>query len=258
MSVTPWDASVYLRFATERTQPSIDLVARLPLDTPARTIDLGCGPGNSTAVLRRRYPSTALVGLDSSPDMLRDARASDSGVAWIEGDIASWAADQPFDIVFSNAALHWVPGHDRIFPRLLDQVALGGVLAVQMPRNYHRPDHIAAHELIASPEWSSRLGDLDRSVGDVPPPEYYYDLLAPQARGFSVWQTEYHHCLPDHGAMVDWMSGTLLRPMLERLDADERPRFLAAYRSKLERSFETRIDGTVLFPFLRIFLIAQR
>jgi trans-aconitate methyltransferase len=148
-----WDGELYLTFAVERTRPAEDLAARVAVEAQARVADLGCGPGNSTAVLARRWPAAALTGIDRSEAMLAFARTAHPQWTWIAGDISTWRAGEPFDVVFSNAALQWVPDHARQFPRLLTQVAPGGALAVQLPANLDAPAHVLMRDLAASPAW---------------------------------------------------------------------------------------------------------
>ncbi len=138
-----WDAGQYLHFATERTQPAIDLLARIVVDSPNSVVDLGCGPGNSTALLHERWPDAAIVGLDSSAEMIGAARAAHPNWQWQLGDIASWTPPAPYDVVFANAALQWVPDHGHVFPHLLAQVAPGGAVAVQVPAHLQSPVHQA-------------------------------------------------------------------------------------------------------------------
>jgi trans-aconitate 2-methyltransferase len=175
-----WDAGRYLRFADERTQPCRDLVARIPLAAPRRVIDLGCGPGNSTAVLEARWPEADLIGLDSSATMVARAREDFPDREWIHGDINSWQADEPFDVVFSNAALQWVPNHHELLPRLHGQLAEGGVLAVQVPGDPEAIPHRLMRELAASPEWRTHFRRPVRQWW-VEPAEVYYDILAPHS-----------------------------------------------------------------------------
>src|SRR5215204_5774127 len=172
-----WDAGQYLRFADERTRPALDLLARLDLAVPRRAIDLGCGPGNSTALLRERWPDAEIAGLDSSPDMLAAARRDHPGIDFIAGDIAEWAPAEPCDLVFSNAALQWVGDHARLLPRLLAAVAPGGALAVQMARNHDFATHALMRRVAAEGPWRDRLADA-RDPSPVRPPEFYYDCLA--------------------------------------------------------------------------------
>jgi trans-aconitate 2-methyltransferase len=253
-----WDSAQYLRFANERTQPAIDLAARVAVDAPARIIDLGCGPGNSTAVVARRWPGATLTGLDSSAAMLAAAKKEGPQTIWIEGDIARWQPDAPFDVTFSNAALHWVPDHRREFPRLLTHVAPGGALAVQMPANLDAPPQRLMRELAASAAWRSHFSTPPREW-HVHAPEFYYDVLAPHARRVELWYTDYHHVLDGLDGIIEWYRGTGLRPWLDALPDDTtRTSFLGAYRARLVPYFPTRADGRVLFPFRRLFVIAYR
>jgi trans-aconitate 2-methyltransferase len=253
-----WDPAQYLRFERERTQPCRDLVARIELEAPRRIVDLGCGPGNSTAVLRARWPTADLTGVDRSGEMLEVARRSDPRVSWVAGDIGRWTANPPADLLFSNAALHWLPDHAQQFPRLFAQVAPNGAFAVQMPANDGAPYQRAADRVFASPEWRSCFPPEDRDVA-LAAPEFYHDLLAPLAHRIDLWDTRYVHVLPDANAVVEWTKGTGLRPALARLPDDaHRERFLAQYGREVARAYPPRPDGQVLFPFLRRFLIAYR
>jgi trans-aconitate 2-methyltransferase len=253
-----WDPSRYLQFERERTQPCRDLVARIEGAGFREIVDLGCGPGTSTAVLRARWPDAGVTGVDRSREMLEVARRSDPNVRWTEGDIATWTWDREFDLVFSNAALHWVPGHAQLFPRLFGRLNAGGVLACQMPANSDAPYQSAAARVQDRREW--RAFPAPPLAGtETGSPEFYYDLLAPSARRIDVWDTRYLHVLDGPGAVVDWTVGTGMRPWLAVLPDDaHRARFLAAYRTEIERAYPPQPDGKVLFPFLRRFLIAYR
>ena len=132
-----WDAALYLRFSTERTQPSIDLIQRIALTDAHRIVDLGCGPGNSTEALRRRWPGASITGLDSSPEMIEAARQAYPSGVWEVADAARWSAPKPCDLVFANALLQWIPDHQRICRRWMEQLAPGGALAVQLPAETH-------------------------------------------------------------------------------------------------------------------------
>lgn len=256
-----WNSEQYLKFAPERTQPARDLAARVALASPARIIDLGCGPGNSTAVVAQRWPHAHVTGLDNSAAMLAQARSDFPGQTWREGSITAWRAGEdepPCDLVFSNAALQWVPDHRREFPRLLAQVAPGGALAVQMPANLDSPAQRMMAELASSPAWRVRFAAPPRTW-QVHAPEFYYDVLAPHARNIELWTTEYHHVLENLDGIVEWYRGTGLRPWLDALpDEATRTQFLGAYRARLVPYFPERADGRVLFPFRRFFVIAYR
>lgn len=255
-----WNSDQYLQFAAERTQPSIDLTARIHLESPGCITDLGCGPGNSTAVLARRWPRAAITGLDSSPAMIAAARAAHPAITWQTGDIATWQAPAgaPCDLVFANASLQWVPSHATLLPRLLESVAAGGALAFQVPANFAAPAHQAMRELGASAAWRNHFPSPPREW-HVEPPEFYYDLLAPRCVRLDLWITDYMHVLPDADGLVAWYRGTGLRPWLDPLpDDDTRARFLADYRRLIADRYPARPDGRILFPFRRLFAVARR
>lgn len=252
-----WDAEQYLKFGGERTQPVIDLVGRIALEDPRRIIDLGCGPGNSTEVLWRRWPTAVVVGLDSSAAMIAAAATAHPARAWEQGDLASWAPAVPFDLVFSNAAFHWVPDHARLFPRLFGHVAPGGALAVQVPAHLRSAIHAAMVEVSHAPRWADRLEAARRAVLVHEPP-FYYDLLCALAARVDLWVTEYQHVMAGPEAIVEWMSGTGLRPYLDALPADEQAAFRAEVLSRVEAAYPRQADGRVLFPFRRLFLVAYR
>jgi len=250
-----WDAAQYLKFGDQRTRPAADLLARIPLSDPKRVIDLGCGPGNSTALLAARWPAAHIAGLDNAPDMLATARRSAPAIDWIESDIARWAPDRPYDVIYSNAALQWLPDHAVLLPRLFAALGPGGALAIQMPRSGESPAHRLIREIAAEPPWAERARAPARDA--VQPPRGYYDLLAPIARALDLWETEYQHVMPDVGAIVEWVKGTALRPFLAPLSDAERDAFLARYRDRLADAYPAQRDGRVVFPFRRLFLIAQ-
>jgi trans-aconitate 2-methyltransferase len=253
-----WDAALYLRFADERTRPAADLLARIPLDNPAHVVDLGCGPGNSTELLRRRWPRAAVVGVDNSAEMLAAAKAGCPGGKWLRGDAAHWAADPPADVIFSNAALQWVRDHGRLLPRLLAQTAPGGILAVQMPAHAGSPLNQQIRRVADAPEWRRTLAGAARAL-TFESPSFYYDALSPHASRLDIWETEYQHVLANVEAIVEWMRGTGLRPYLEALPTDEeRGRFEQRLLAALREVYPPRIDGRILFPFKRLFILAQR
>ena len=256
-----WDASQYLRFAEERTRPCRDLAAQIATPSPRQVIDLGCGPGNSTQVLAERWPNAELTGLDSSPEMIEAARLIRPSRKWVVGDIANWTAreERPYDVVFSNAALQWVPDHATLFPRLMAQLATGGSLAVQVPNNIDAPAHVIARRLAASDFWRRRFPVAGVREWHVHDSDFYYDLLAPHAARIDLWETEYLHIMPAADAIVEWYKGTGLRPFLEAISsAADRERFIAAYLDEIRAAYPPRADGHVLFPFRRLFLIAYR
>lgn len=253
----PWDPSQYLRFAGERLRPAVELLARIDDRTPETVYDLGCGTGNVTRLLRERWPEARLVGVDSSAEMLERARQESLHADWVQADLATWRPPLPGDVIFSSATLQWLDHHESLFPALIAAVAPGGVFAVQMPRNFDAPSHAALRETARSGPWSARLGALIRS-SPVGAPSFYYDLLAPHASAVDIWETEYVHVLTGDDPVKEWTKGTALRPFLDALDAKEREEFEGRYAALLRRAYPQRADGSTLFPFRRLFIIATR
>jgi trans-aconitate 2-methyltransferase len=250
-----WDAGQYLRFTDERTRPALDLLAQIEIAAPLRVVDLGCGPGNSTAVLRERWPDAALEGLDSSQDMLAAARRDHPGIAFVAGDIAAWSPVAPYDVVFSNAALQWVANHAELLPRLVAAVKPGGVLAVQMPRNHDFATHALMRQVAAEGAWRERLIGA-RDPSPVRPPEFYYDRLAPLSRRVILWETNYIQIMDGVGAIIAWLRGTGLGPFLGRLDPGEQLQFLERYEGLLAGAFPAQPNGKILLPYPRLFFVA--
>jgi len=254
-----WDADLYLRFSEERTQPSVDLAARVAIPDPGRIIDLGCGPGNSTAVLRLRWPKADITGLDGSPDMIAAAsRSYPHHNKWLIGDIASWSAGIPFDVVFSNAVLQWLPRHEVLFPHLFAQVAPGGALAVQVPAHFNSAMHLQILETAGDPAWRHLMGPALNALTKQPP-SFYYNLLQPLAARLEICQTEYYHIVDSPQSIIEWFRGTGLRPFLAVLENDEqRKRFEELLLERYTRAYLPQNDGRILFPFRRLFMIAYR
>ena len=255
-----WDAGQYLRFAAPRLRPALDLLARAEAALarpPATVFDLGCGTGAVAGLALARWPGAAVTGVDGSPSMLDRARASDLAATWVEADLAAWRPTVPADLVISNAALHWLDHHDRLFRRLIQTLAPGGVLAVQMPRNFEAPSHALLDALAREEPWRRRLEPLLRRT-PVSTPEHYGRLLAPAAQSLDIWETTYLQILAGDAPVLEWMKGTLLRPLIDALEADERATFLDAYAGRLAEAYPRGADGTTLFPFRRLFIVARR
>jgi len=258
LNTPSWDANLYLRYGKERTQAAIDLAARIKLAAPRRIVDLGCGPGNSTAVLRARWPEAEITGLDQSAEMLAEARRVYPEQVWLQGDIATWETAQPYDLVYSNAAIQWVHGHARLIPRLIEQVAAGGALAVQIPAHFHSPLHLRMRQIALDTRWRERMGGAINSLVDETP-AYYYDLLGPRCSRLEMWETEYIHVLDSAAAILEFIRGTGLRPYLDALGNEpDRDLYMQLLADAVAHDYPPQIDGNVLFPFRRLFFIAYR
>jgi trans-aconitate 2-methyltransferase len=258
-----WDPGQYLTFANERLRPALDLLARIPLAAPRSIVDLGCGAGNVAQVLAQRWPEAAITGVDGSAAMLATARAATQGDArfrWQEADLAGYAPSAPPDLVYSNAALHWLDDHATLFPRLLATVAAGGALAVQMPDNFGAPSHAILFDVALSASWRDRLAPHVRAHPVATALDYARWLGAASAQ--DIWATEYLQLLPaardgEH-PVVAWMKGAALTPFLAALGADARPRFVADYAARIATAYPPLADGRVPFPFRRRFIVALR
>lgn len=256
--MSDWKPELYLQFEKQRTQPSKDLAARIDLTAPKRIIDIGCGPGNSTLVLKNRWPGAAITGLDSSPAMIAQAGEADSGITWVCADAAGDLSGLGrFDIVFSNAAIQWMPDHGTLLPKLFSLLESGGVLAVQVPNTATMPIHIVLQTLVKAEKWRAQLGSVTTHATFAAP--YYYDILSTLTADFDLWETHYHHVMESHNALVQWYSSTGLRPYLNCLTSEQdKAAFLADFESALQAAYPAQNDGHVLFPFVRIFFIAKR
>lgn len=258
-----WDSAQYLRFKNERTQPSRDLAMQLPPDDGGvkRVLDIGCGPGNSTAVLRERYPHAEVLGVDNSPEMIDAARKAHPDIDFALCDVSKpdelAALPDDFDVVFSNACIQWVPDHGRLIPELLARLRQGGALAVQTPMNYEEPIHRIIAEIVHSPEYADRLPQ-QREFYNLTPPEYW-ELLHAAATSFRIWKITYMHTLPSHEAIMDWYRGTGLRPYLQALPDDEsRKAFESKVFAKVREAYPPQSDGSIIFPFPRFFFTAVK
>jgi trans-aconitate 2-methyltransferase len=253
-----WSATQYLKFEDERTRPPRDLIAQIPLARAERVIDLGCGPGNSTELLVARYPDAEVIGLDSSPDMLRQARARLPGCAFVQADLAGWAPPERTDVLFANASFQWVPDHAAVMRRLLQALAAGGALAVQMPDNIDEPALALMSEVAGRRKWAGNPALAAAAREPLPRPEAYYDLLKPCCDRLDIWHTIYNHVMAGPEAIVEWFKGSALRPYLAALDPVMQDEFLAAYTEEIRRHYDARHDGRVLLRFPRLFIVAVR
>jgi trans-aconitate 2-methyltransferase len=253
-----WDPALYTRFEDERTRPARELLARVPLKQAARVVDLGCGPGNSTELLVERFPGVDVLGTDNSAPMLESARKRLPGVRFELSDIAQWRPQHAPDLVYANAALQWVPGHEQLIARLFDALAPGGLLAVQMPDNRNEPTHRAMRDTAQMTPWSQAIGDVTALRSAVLSLQSYYDILAPRAAQVDVWHTVYQHPMASPAAIVEWVSGTGLKPFVEKLPAALQPGYLAEYERRIALAYPPRADGKLLLAFPRLFIVAQR
>ncbi|WP_407552428.1 trans-aconitate 2-methyltransferase [Streptomyces sp. Pv4-95] len=270
MHVAPtWDPQQYLRHSELRTRPFLDLLARIPdlprRERPARIADLGCGPGNVTALLAARWPDAHITGYDSSPEMLKEAEthagptAGGGHLDFAPADAGDWVPDEPYDLIVSNAALQWVPDHPESFAHWIKGLTPGGTLAFQVPGNFTAPSHALLGELCDAPRWRERLDTHGRRFVHILQPADYLQRLTGLGCDTDAWETTYVQLLQGDDPVLDWVKGTALRPVLTALEDDPAASdaFLAEFRDLLREAYPTGSHGTV-FPFRRIFAVARK
>ncbi len=255
-----WNPEQYSRFADDRSRPFFDLLARVRIQQPRRIVDLGCGAGALTATLAQRWPAAKVLGIDSSSDMLAEALAAGQRgdrptFEW--GNIATWRADPGLDLVVSNAALQWVPGHLTLLAGWAADLPVGAEMAWQVPGNFDAPSHLLLRELAESARWSRQLTGVLRLAQPVATPHRYAELLLRAGWSADVWETTYLHVLSGENAVLEWVRGTALRPVLSALDPVDGRRFEQEYASLLRSAYPTTSSGTV-FPFRRIFAVGRK
>jgi trans-aconitate 2-methyltransferase len=254
--MTTWDPTRYLQFADDRARPFVDLVARVQGD-PASIVDLGCGPGHLTSVLRGRWPDATIHGVDSSPAMIDKANAdnADERATYELADVATWTMPDPVDLIVSNALFQWVPDQLDVIRRLTALVAPGGTFAVQVPCNYDAPSHRLLHEISSQPPYAEHTEGLHADRGTRA--EAYLDLFTGLGWTVDAWETTYAHVLQGEDPVFDWISGTGARPILQALPGGLREEFVATYKAALREAYPARPWGTVL-PFTRTFAVARQ
>jgi trans-aconitate 2-methyltransferase len=256
--MSDWNPDLYRQFEDERTRPASDLLAQVDLTQPVHAVDLGCGPGNSTQLLRDRFPSATILGTDTSEAMLVTARERLPACHFERSDIATWQPSSPPDLLFANASLQWVDDHATLIPRLFSTLAPGGTLAIQMPDNREEPTHRLMREVAALSPWSALIGNAASKRTKVLPIPDYYDLLSPLAAKTQVWRTVYHHPMGSAADIVEWLRATGLKPFVDPLPAALQTSFLDLYRERIAEAYPPRTDGRLLLAFPRMFIVAQR
>jgi trans-aconitate 2-methyltransferase len=256
--MSDWDSTQYLKFENERTQPAIDLANRIQLDNPQRILDIGCGPGNSTLVLKQRFPHAYILGIDSSENMIAAARKKypdlDFKACDASRDLSKLGND--FDVVFSNACIQWIPNHDKLLRNMMDILKIGGILAAQTPMNYQEPIHKIIGEVSQSNKWKADFAN-PRIFFNLTPSEYF-DLLCEISTDFSIWETIYYHTLKSHQDIMAWYRGTGLRPYLNALPDEKEVIFEQDILEQVINSYPQQKNGDIIFKFPRLFFMARK
>ncbi len=259
-----WDPGQYLRYGGHRLRPAIELFQRIDMDAPKTCYDIGCGAGEIAIAMTERWPSAEIIGLDASAEMLAKGRSATGGekVQWVEADIVGWTPNKPVDVIYSNAALHWIDGHEQLFPHLMQQLSPGGILAVQMPLSWGQMSHRLLREVLADGNGGAGYGteELRQSVGRkwVDDGDVYFDRLRPFADHIDIWECHYLQELSGDDPVLEWVKGSALRPVLTALGEASASAFLAEYGAALREAYPKRSDGATLFPFGRLFMVARR
>lgn len=254
-----WSAKQYVAFEDERTRPARDLLAAIPTPEARTAVDIGCGPGNSTELLVQRFPQARVSGLDSSADMIAAARERLPQLRFELAEIDKWTAEGPFDVIFANAVLQWVPNHAMLLPALAGKLSAGGSLAIQMPDNLNEPSHRLMREVAANGPWASKLASAAGQRTEMASASDYFSMLRPHCARVDVWRTTYHHQLTGGAAgVVEWFKGSGLIPFLSPLNEEERAQYLQQYLTAVSNAYPALGDGSVLLPFPRLFIVATR
>lgn len=253
-----WNPNLYLKFEKERTQPVIDLISRIELDQPNRILDIGCGPGNSTRKLQERWPDAKIIGLDSSANMIEKARKASPDIQWIHADAnGDLSTLSTYDVVFSNAAIQWMPNHEVLIPKLFSLVNPIGVLAIQIPEVSKMPMQMAIEETAATKKWQHI--SIEGDTFTLNEADYYYDLLNKLSDEVYIWETHYYHVMENHQQIIDWYTSTGMKPYLDRLSQDsDKKEFAKDVLNIIKNAYNIQSDGRVLFPFKRVFFIATK
>ncbi len=252
--MSDWNTNEYLKYEKQRTQPAIDLAKRVADEDVKTIVDIGCGPGNSTQVLKNIFPDADILGIDTSPNMIQKAKEAHPDIAFAIGDAT--ALEGKYDLIFSNACLQWIADHDTLIPLLMDKLNDGGTLAVQVPMNFEEPLFKLIKEVAAEPEWG--LANVKLQPNETLTPPEYYNILSGCSSSFDMWLTKYYHGLADHKALVGWVKGSRLRPYLDVLGEDKGAAFEEALIERAKALYPVMDSGEVVLGFRRFFFVAKK
>ena len=252
--MSEWNPEKYLLFKKQRTQPSIDLAKRVQEYNPNTIVDIGCGPGNSTAVLKSVFPNAHILGIDSSEKMIEKAKKEHSDIAFRLCSAEDLA--DSYDLIFSNACLQWIPDHETLIPNLMSKLNNGGVLAVQVPMNGGEPLFQIIKEVAADSKWN--FADVHFEKNDVLTPAEYFDILSGCSSSFEIWETVYYHAIPSHEHLIEWVRSTRLRPYLDVLSDADKTLFEQEILDKAKIAYPFTGSGEVILKFRRFFFIARK
>lgn len=258
MSKKDWNPDLYLKFGKERIQPSIDLVARIDLNNPSSIIDIGCGPGNSTQILYQRWPDSKILGIDNSEAMIKKAKQDYPNQEWKLVDAEKDIISGEYDIVFSNATIQWIRNQSDLFNRLKSNLSEKGVIAIQLPLFFNMPLGRSIAQISKDKRWSH----LTESVNDlftIYDSSVYYDMFSERFSSFEIWETDYIHIMDSHDSVLEMIRSTGLRPYLDKLESEpDKKEFEDKVLEDIKKDYKKQRDGKVLFPFKRLFILANK
>lgn len=257
MQTKDWNPNLYLKYGKERIQPSIDLVSRIDMDQPVKIIDIGCGPGNSTQILAQRWPKAIITGIDNSPAMIEKAKMDYPKQDWLVLDAGTGEIEGKYDIVFSNAVIHWIPNHQALFRKFHTLLTDNGLIAVQVPIFWDMPLGIAIAKVAKQSQWASITKEATEqyTAHDY---HFYYDVLTEIFQSIDIWETHYMHVLDSHLSILEMIKSTGLRPYLNLLENDtDKQAFEDMVLKHIKNDYPLQKNGKVILPFKRLFFIAK-
>lgn len=244
-----------MKFGKERTQPSLDLINRIKNLKPNNILDIGCGPGNSTFALYENFPNAKILGVDSSGNMLERAKEKYPNLQFEKCFVPDELGEENYDLIFSNACIHWIPNHKYLITEIVKKLNNGGVLAVQIPLIQEAPFYKTLFEMVKKEKWN-KLSSVHNFHNLLP--NEYYDLFSTLDCDFQIWQTTYYHIVQSQEGVIEWYKGSGLRPYLELLEEEKKAEFLAELKEKLKVLFPTQQDGNVILKMPRLFFTLQK
>ncbi|ORX50658.1 Trans-aconitate 2-methyltransferase [Piromyces finnis] len=256
--MTDWDAELYNRFEKDRTLPSIDLVNSISLKNPRKIIDIGCGIGNSTIVLKNKFVNAQIIGIDSSDDMLIKAKNDYPELEFIKLD-AEKELDllkEKYDIVYSNACIQWIPDHKNLIFKLFNILSNNGMLAIQIPQHEKHPMHKIIQKVAESNKWCNKFKNIKQLY--IVSEEEYYNIFSNITNEFRIWETTYFHIMPSHQSIVEWYKGAGLRPYMEQLSIEDKKAFEEDILNEVKKTYLIQSDGKIIFRFPRLFMLAKK
>ncbi|HII84054.1 MAG TPA: methyltransferase domain-containing protein [Methanobacterium subterraneum] len=253
-----WNPELYLKFKNERTQPAIDLAARINLENPEKIMDVGCGPGNSTNVLLSRWPESEIVGIDNSTSMIESAQSNYPDMEWRVEDVTRMETEEKYDIIFSNATIEWIQNQEKLINDLVKMLKDKGALAVQVPQYNTMPISQAIERVSLNKRWKEQTSQANNDF-TFHSSDYYYDILSVKLKSITMWETSYFHIMPSHQNIVEMIKSTGMRTFLDRLDTrEEKIEFEKDVLKEITKAYPAQKDGHVLFPFERLFFIGYK